>query len=118
MDNLSHNQNTHTAQHYHESTKHSEESLRANTHFPDWRNKPPPFKIYRGAESIPLMRDPNILNGSTPAALETISTPVSRVLNEDTGQKIPDLATLSQVLFLAAGAFHVIKPAELIPELQ
>ena len=102
MDNSSQNQNTKTALHYHENTKHSEESLKAKTHVLDWRNKPLPFKIYRSAESVPLMRDPDILDGPTPAALEIMSTPVSRGSSEDTGQKNPDLAMLSQVLFLAA----------------
>ena len=46
----SQNQNTVAALRYHESTKHSEESLRANVHFLDWGNKPLPFKIYRGVE--------------------------------------------------------------------
>jgi len=34
----------------HESTKHSEESVRANVHFVDWENKPLPFKIYHRVE--------------------------------------------------------------------
>ena len=103
MGNSSQNQNTKTALHYHESTKHSEKSLRADTHFLDGENKPLPFKVYHGAESVPLMRDPDILDGSTPTALEAISIPVSQVPVEDAGEKIPDLATLSQVLFLTAG---------------
>ncbi len=103
MDNSSQNQNTQKALQYHETTKHSEESLRADTHFLDWANKPLPFKVYRGAESVPLLRDPDILNGPTPAALDALCTPVSRVEDEEALQKIPDLATLSQVLFLTAG---------------
>ena len=103
MDNSSQNQNTKRALQYHESTKHSEESLGANPHFLDWENKPLPFKVYRGAESVPLMRDPDIVLGSTPAALDAICTSVSRVEDEEAAEKAPDLATLSQVLFLTAG---------------
>jgi SagB-type dehydrogenase family enzyme len=88
---------------YHEGTKHSEQSLRANVHFLDGENKPLPFKIYRGVESVPLIRDPKVLNNSTPTTLEAISMPVSKVSIENAGENIPDLATLSQVLFLAAG---------------
>jgi len=103
MDKSSQNQNTQAALDYHESTKHSAESLRADTHFLDWENKPLPFKVYRGAESVPLLRDPDILNSATPTTLEAISVPVGQVPDVETGQKIPDLATLSQVLFLTAG---------------
>jgi len=49
------------------------------------------------------MRDPDILDGPTPAALEAISVSVSRASNDGVRQTIPDLAMLSQVLFLAAG---------------
>ncbi len=103
MGNSSQNQNTKSALHYHESTKHSEASLLADTHFLDAENKPLSFKVYRGAESVPLIRDPDILDGSTPTALEAISIPVSQVQDQDRGEKIPDLAALSQVLFLTAG---------------
>ena len=103
MDKSSQNQDTEAALNYHESTKHSEQSLRANVHFLDGENKPLPFKIYRGMDSVPLIRDPKVLDSSTPTTLEAISMPVSKVSNEDTGENIPDLATLSQVFFLAAG---------------
>ena len=103
MGHPSQNQNTDAALHYHESTKHSEESLRANVHFLDWDNKPLLFKIYRGVESVPLPRDPKVLDNSTPTTLEAIAIPVSKGSTENAGEKIPDLATLSQVLFLTAG---------------
>ena len=57
MNNSSQNANIEAALHYHESTKHSEQSLRMNPHFLDWENKPLPFKIYRGLESVPLSQD-------------------------------------------------------------
>ena len=103
MGHSSQNQNTDAALYYHESTKHSEESLRANVHFLDWNNKPLLLKIYRGVESVPLPRDPKVLDSSTPTTLEAIAIPVSKVSNENAGEKIPDLATLSQILFLTAG---------------
>jgi len=103
MNNPSQNQNIAATLHYHDSTKHSEQSLRVDTHFLDWANKPLPFKVYRGMETVPLVRNPDILDGSTPTTLEAISKPVNQVPDDDTGQNTPDLATLSQILFLAAG---------------
>ena len=41
---------------YHERTKHSVASIRANRHYLDWDNHPLPFKIYRGLESTALPR--------------------------------------------------------------
>ena len=98
------NQNQHIAAalDYHESTKHSEESLQADPHFLDFDNQPLPFKIYTGVESVPLIRDPEILDRATPPALDAISLPVSPVTGE-TAVRLPNLAMLSQVLFLAAG---------------
>ena len=103
MDKLSQNQNTEAALRYHESTKHSEESLRANVHFLDGQNKPLPFKIYRDVESVLLSRDPKVLDCQTPTTLEAIAMPVSKVSSANGGEIIPNLDTLSQVLFLAAG---------------
>ena len=31
---------------YHNGTKHSYESIRANRHYLDWENQPMPFKVY------------------------------------------------------------------------
>jgi len=42
---------------YHQSTKHSEISVRTSAHYLDWENRPYPFKIYEGLPSTPLPRD-------------------------------------------------------------
>jgi len=55
MNNPSQNQNIAATLHYHDSTKHSEQSLRVDTHFLDWANRPLPFKVYRGMETVPLV---------------------------------------------------------------
>jgi SagB-type dehydrogenase family enzyme len=63
---------------YHESTKHSVESLRRAAHLLDWANMPDPFRHYEGAPVLDLPADPPdseipvlaVLNGaigSTPA---------------------------------------------------
>jgi hypothetical protein len=37
---------------FHQATKHSPRSVAMSLHRLDWSNKPLPFKIYRGLESI------------------------------------------------------------------
>ena len=44
------NRNTQTAWSYHNATKHSYASIRANPHFLDFANQPVPFKIYPALE--------------------------------------------------------------------
>jgi SagB-type dehydrogenase family enzyme len=39
---------------YHQSTKHTFDSVRANAHFLDWRNQPNPFRTYDGTPLISL----------------------------------------------------------------
>jgi len=51
------NHDTAYALNYHESTKHSEISLRTSGHYLDWSNKPPQFKIYEDLTSIPLPKN-------------------------------------------------------------
>src|SRR5712664_3434602 len=51
------NRDVQTAWKYHEGTKHSYWSVRSNTHFLDWANRPLPFKIYPAIEAIALPRD-------------------------------------------------------------
>src|ERR1700730_7176395 len=43
---------------YHESTKHSAESLRRNRHVLDWTNMPDPFRHYEGVPVLDLPADP------------------------------------------------------------
>src|ERR1035437_4244626 len=43
---------------YHESTKHSAQSLRRTQHFLDWANMPNPFRHYEGAPLLDLPADP------------------------------------------------------------
>ena len=103
MNSFGPNADTETALRYHEATKHSAAKLRADSHYLDWTNQPPPFKIYRDVESIALPSDPEILSGTTPPALEAIGTPVATLGDPASGERIPDLATLTRVLYLTAG---------------
>src|SRR5438067_6360928 len=43
---------------YHESTKHSVESLRRAPHLLDWANMPDPFRHYEGVPVLDLPADP------------------------------------------------------------
>src|SRR2546427_9486100 len=64
------NRNSEAAWAYHEATKHSYLSIRANPHFLDWANQPLPFKIYPTLERLRL---PGEVRPSGIAALSAIA---------------------------------------------
>ncbi|MBM4254554.1 MAG: SagB/ThcOx family dehydrogenase [Deltaproteobacteria bacterium] len=80
---------------YHNSTKHSLESIRRNRHFLDWDNKPLPFKIYSSLD--PLQLPINV------PPLETPTLSAIRGTTKSESEQIPDLATLTSLLYLSAG---------------
>jgi SagB-type dehydrogenase family enzyme len=90
------NRQTDAAWAYHNGTKHSYASIRANRHYLDWENQPQPFKIYSDLQPIPL---PQHLSSSGMPALDAIapaSAPADR----------PEPLTnqlLAELLFLSAG---------------
>ena len=81
---------------YHNSTKHSHESIRANAHSMDWLNQPLPFKIYQGLESIPL---PQELEPSDMPALSALSATGEEIALEF----VPDMAALTRLFHYSAG---------------
>src|SRR5262245_25024077 len=81
---------------YHEATKHSERTTRESRHFLDFDNQPPPFKLYRDLEAIPLPRFPE----SPMPALQAIGAPPAPPAAKE---RIPDLPALARVLYLSAG---------------
>ena len=81
---------------YHNVTQHSEQSLRAGSHFLDWANHPIPYKIYSSLEPIPL---PGDFPPSTVSALEAIAASDQQI----TGERIPDLSTLARVCYFSNG---------------
>ncbi len=88
---------------YHERTAHSESRLRSSPHFLDWDNQPLPFKVYRDLEPIPLpleLADPGV------PALDAIAASPHAT---GSGERVPDLATLARVLFLAAGVVKRVR---------
>src|SRR5437868_9116634 len=89
------NRNSEAAWAYHEATKHSYASIRANPHFLDWANQPLPFKVYA---TLGVLGLPGELRPTGVAALSAIA---ERIPTE-TGAA-PDLGTLAQLLYLSAG---------------
>ncbi|HUF43524.1 MAG TPA: SagB/ThcOx family dehydrogenase [Verrucomicrobiae bacterium] len=81
---------------YHNSTKHSYESIRRNRHYLDWENQPRPFKIYPKLEPISL---PQELTSSGMPALMAMSVPAVDLRR----QIIPTRQALAEMLFLSAG---------------
>ena len=90
------NRETEAAWAYHNGTKHSYQSIRANSHYLDWENQPTLFKLYPKLEPIPLHEH---LSSSETAALLAISA--SGV--EPDQQAGPTSQTLAEILFLSAG---------------
>ena len=81
---------------YHNGTKHSYLSLRANPHFLDWDNKPLLFKIYPTLEVTRLPRD---FRQTGVAALSAIAGQGAKAK----GENVPTLEDVAQLLFFSAG---------------
>ena len=79
---------------YHNGTKHSYWSIRANPHFLDWANQPLPFKIYSSLEPLPL-----------PHRVRATHAPAMSVVAETAypEEAVPDLEALSHLLYFSAG---------------
>ena len=93
------NRDIEAARSYHEATQHSEYRVRANPHYLDFENQPQPFKIYPTLEPIPLERERSTLEVP---ALHAISN-TEGLDRRASPEKIPDLCSLSRVLYFSAG---------------
>jgi SagB-type dehydrogenase family enzyme len=93
---MTHNRDTEAAWRYHDFTKHSYQSIRADRHYLDWSNQPAPFKIYPSLNPIPL---PRSLVQTLAPALEVVASTGA----EFVGEKRPDLARLASILYYSAG---------------
>src|SRR2546426_8429917 len=87
--------NAEAAQAYHDATKHSFASVRANAHSLDFANQPLPFKIYATLEPVRL---PAEVRQTGVAALSAIAEIVPPQTNA-----APDLEAVAQLLYLFAG---------------
>ncbi len=81
---------------YHNGTKHSHESIHADSHFLDWQNQPLPFKIYQSLEPLSLSHD--LLSSGVPA-LSAVSAPSPAA----SSPALPTLSTLASLLYFSAG---------------
>jgi SagB-type dehydrogenase family enzyme len=90
------NRDTQVTWKYHDGTKHSYWSIRNNSHFLDWANRPQPFKIYPKINPLPLPRD---VPHTGVAALSAISEPVP----SSRADSVPDLQDLARILYFSAG---------------
>jgi SagB-type dehydrogenase family enzyme len=81
---------------YHDSTKHSYQSIRTNPHYLDWEIQPIPFKVFPKIE--PMALDQHLLSSGMPA-LEAIATTAADP------ESSADLTcqTLAEIFFLSAG---------------
>jgi SagB-type dehydrogenase family enzyme len=81
---------------YHNSTKHSYQSVRSDAHSLDWQNQPLAFKVYPTLDPVPLPRD--VAPSQVPALRAVaVAGPPSD------GPCVPDLRTLAQLLYYSAG---------------
>lgn len=93
---MKHNREIDAAWRYHNLTKHSFQSIRADRHYLDWSNQPSPFKVYPSLEPLPL---PRSLVQTLAPALQVVSS----IGVEFAEEKKPDLARLSSILYYSAG---------------
>ena len=82
---------------YHEATKHSERSLRRDSHVLDRSNQPQSFKVYCDVESLSLPSDLKILAAATRPVLDLIGMPPTEP-GHSGGERIPDLEVLARTL--------------------
>src|SRR5262245_30789081 len=80
---------------YHNSTKHSYQSVHQSAYFLDWPNRPQPFKIYSTLNPIPLPDKHLSLEINVLDAIST-TTPVA-------AERIPGLSDIANILFFSAG---------------
>src|SRR5581483_11696410 len=80
---------------YHDLSKHSEWSIRAQPHYLDWANQPIPVKIYPTLQAIPLPRD------AEPTGVSAFQAIAGNVPVQET--KAPGLRDLTRILYFSAG---------------
>jgi len=89
------NRDSDVAWSYHNATKHSYTTVRADPHFLDFANQPLPFKIYATVEPLRL---PGEVRQTGVATLSAIAESVPAQSNA-----VPDLEAVAQLLYLSAG---------------
>ena len=96
--------------HYHNGTKHPNGMLLNRFHVFHPSHRPTPYKIYKNTPSVILPLDKNPIGIST---LDAIST-----IRNSTSNTVPDLETLSRVLYFSSGITKKIKFPEPLGEVD
>jgi SagB-type dehydrogenase family enzyme len=83
---------------YHNSTKHSYDSIHTDAHYLDWENQPLPFKIYRTLDPVALPQDLPSSGVPALAAVAAVNPPAGAA-------PIPPLSMplLASLLYFSAG---------------
>src|SRR5579863_10149689 len=87
---------------YHQATKHTYHSVRANARYLDWHNQPDPFRTYEGIPAILLPPDPGFPNTGTFAAMAGLAEKIKPPSEDasERGEEIQlDLNWLSSFLW-------------------
>jgi len=87
---------------YHQATKHTYHSVRANARYLDWHNQPDPFRSYDGVPSIDLLPELGFTDIGTFAAIAALAgeTNLPGETEPEGGKKVElDLAWLSRLLW-------------------
>ncbi len=96
------NKNTERLFAYHQATKHTYHSVRANARYLDWHNQPDPFRTYEGVPIIALPPDPGFPDAGTFAAMAALAEKTNLPIEIGIGrpEKIQlDLTWLSRFLW-------------------
>ncbi len=67
---------------YHQATKHTYHSVRANARYLDWHNQPDPFRTYEGVPAILLPPDPSFPKAGTFAVMAGVTEKTSRPVGD------------------------------------
>ncbi len=87
---------------YHQATKHTYHSVRANAHYLDWSNQPDPFRAYEGAPITELPPEPGFPNIGTFSAMGALAGRAriaSEINSEDCAPIQMDAIWLSRLLW-------------------
>ena len=87
---------------YHQATKHTYHSVRANAHYLDWNNQPDPFRTYEGAPTIMLPPGPGFPNTGTFSAMAALTERTRVASGNDSEDRDPirlDPIWLSRLLW-------------------
>ena len=85
---------------YHDGTKHSERSVRTDTHYLDFANQPRPLKVYSTLEPIPLPRE------AEQTGIAALSAIAHQELTIDV-DALPAMKDLARILYFSAGITKV-----------